>query len=219
MYYLGCAVGAIIASAFSDAKGRKPGIFACLLTASIGNLIMFIAGINGMPHALAVMLLGRVVMGLGVGGIDAVVPVYSSELSEDDARGTALAQEFQANIFGLNMAFIVNVALTHNLGKYNEWAWRLPIIIMQLYPALLFSGAALLPETPRWCILHDKEDKAKRSISRVFGKDEVDSRIKELTEAHKKESEEGTLNYWDLCWPTGSQFHPTVVTVMGRKYS
>lgn len=216
VYYLGCTAGAVIASWFSDAKGRKPGIFACLATASLGNLIMFIAGFNGMSKAKEVMLLGRVVMGLGVGGIDAVVPVYSSELSKDDARGTALAQEFQANIFGLNMAFIVNVALTQTLGKQNEWAWRLPIIIMQVYPALLFAGVNLLPETPRWLVLNAKEEKAKRSIAKVFGKDEVEDRIQELKEAQEKEEKEGSVGYWDMCWPTGSQFHPTVVTVMGQ---
>jgi MFS family permease len=51
------------------------------------------------------MLTGRVVMGLGVGGIDSVIPAYSSELSSYGARGRALAQEFQMNIFGLLMAF------------------------------------------------------------------------------------------------------------------
>ena len=153
---------------------------------------------------------------ISLGGIDSVVPVYTSELSEDDSRGTALAKEFQANIFGLNMAFIINVALTHGLTKYNQWAWRLPIIIMQLYPILLFSGASLLPETPRWFILHDKIDKAKNSVRRVFGEDQVEPRTKELTEARDKENEEGSTSYWDLCLPSGSQFHPTVVTVMGQ---
>ncbi|EXJ56244.1 uncharacterized protein A1O5_12700 [Cladophialophora psammophila CBS 110553] len=197
VYYLGCALGAVLASRFADAKGRKPGIFVCLVTASLGNLLM-------------------VVMGLGVGGIDAVVPVYSSELQEDDARGTALAQEFQANIFGLNMAYILNVGVTHSLGKWNQWAWRVPIIVMQIYPALLFAVANLLPETPRWCVLHGDNERAKRSIARVFGKDQVEDRIKELTEAHKKEQEEGRISYSDMLWPGGSQFHPTVVTVMGQ---
>ena len=216
IYYLGCALGAILASSFSDRKGRRPAIYACLATAALGNLIMFIAGFNGLPNALITMMLGRVIMGLGVGGIDAVVPVYTSELSEDEARGTALAQEFQANIFGLNMAFIINVILTHQLGKYAEWAWRTPIIVMQLYPILLFSGATLLPETPRWRVMHDNVDGAKDSIAKVFGEDEVEDRIKDLTEAHEREEQEGTQNYWDLCWPTGSQFHPTVITVMGQ---
>jgi hypothetical protein len=151
-----------------------------------------------------------------LGGIDAVVPVYSSELQEDDARGTALAQEFQANIFGLNMAFIINVAVTHTLGKYNPWAWRTPIVVMQAYPALLFAGASLLPETPRWCVLHGDHERAKRSIRSVYGEEEVDNRITELVDAHKKEEEDGTVSYADMLWPGGAQFHPTVITVMGQ---
>ena len=69
VYYLGCAVGAVLASRFADAKGRKPGIFACLATASLGNLMMFVAGFGGMGQnvALGTMMAGRIVMGLGVG--------------------------------------------------------------------------------------------------------------------------------------------------------
>jgi MFS family permease len=219
VYYLGCAVGAVLASRFADAKGRKPGIMACLATASIGNILMFVAGLGnlgGQKVALAIMMAGRVVMGLGVGGIDAVVPVYSSELQENDARGTALAQEFQANIFGLNMAFIINIIVTYTLGKYDQWAWRTPIIIMQVYPALLFAGASLLPETPRWCVLNDDKDRAKKSIRSVFGEDQVEETLKELVEAHEKELDEGMTTYADMIWPGGSQFHPTVITVMGQ---
>lgn len=71
VYYLCCAVGAVIASKLADAKGRRPGIFACLATASLGNILMFIAGFGKMGRspslALATMILGRVVMRLGVG--------------------------------------------------------------------------------------------------------------------------------------------------------
>lgn len=116
IYYLGCAVGAVIGSALADRYGRKPAIFICLATSSLGNLLMFVAGLGYNQGPLAVMFLGRVIMGLGVGGIDSVVPVYSSELSEDDARGKALAQEFQMNILGLNMAFAINLAVSTALG-------------------------------------------------------------------------------------------------------
>jgi MFS family permease len=82
VYYLGCAVGAVIFSRFADARGRKKAIFACLATASLGNLIMFVAGLGGWKGvgALSVMFAGRVIMGLGVGGVDSVIPVFSSEV-------------------------------------------------------------------------------------------------------------------------------------------
>ena len=67
VYYLGCAVGAVLGSRFADYKGRKAGIVATLLTAVVGNLIMFVAGMGGMSGGLATMLIGRIVMGLGVG--------------------------------------------------------------------------------------------------------------------------------------------------------
>lgn len=112
IYYLGCTVGAIIFSIWADTLGRKSAIFACLVTSSVGNLIMFVAGLGNMKGALYGMFIGRIVLGLGVGGIDSVVPIYTSELSEDDARGKALAQEFQMNIFGLNMAFAINLGVS-----------------------------------------------------------------------------------------------------------
>jgi MFS family permease len=67
VYYLGCAIGAILFSHFADWKGRKNAIFFCLATASLGSIIMFLAGFRGTDGALAVMLVGRVVMGVGVG--------------------------------------------------------------------------------------------------------------------------------------------------------
>jgi MFS family permease len=121
VYYLGCAVGSVLASLLADAKGRKPSIFACLAVTSLGNLLMFISGLGFQRGAMALMFVGRIVMGLGVGGIDSVIPVYSSELNSDGGRGKALAQEFQSNIFGLLMAFGINLGLTNVLGKGNQW--------------------------------------------------------------------------------------------------
>lgn len=121
VYYLGCAVGSVLASLLADKRGRKPGIFACLAVTALGNLIMFISGLGFQNGALPLMFVGRIVMGLGVGGIDSVIPVYSSELSSEGGRGKAMAQEFQSNIFGLVMAFGINLLVTNTLGKDNQW--------------------------------------------------------------------------------------------------
>lgn len=215
VYYLGCSVGAVLFSWIADKYGRHPALFLCLATASLGNLIMFVAGLGYSQGALAVMLLGRVVMGLGVGGVDSVVPVYSSELSEDDARGKALAQEFQSNIFGLNMAFALNLALTVHLGKRDQWAWRVPIIIMQVYPLTLMAFMSRLPESPRFYISHERNDEAQKGLQEIYGDEEGKKKCDELIESHNNESGEN-VTYTDMFTPGHAQFHPTMITVMGQ---
>lgn len=223
VYYLGCAAGAVIASFWADQRGRKPSIFASLATTALGNLLMFVSGLTvkggGSSSwdggALACMLTGRVVMGLGVGGIDAVIPIYSSELSSDGARGRALAHEFQMNIFGLLMAFSINLGVTITLGKDNQWAWRVPIVVMQVFPLVLMSIMGRLPETPRWFFSKDRKEDANRALKRMHGEEAAKSKFEELAKAQREESDE-KIGYSDMLMPGARQFHPTVVTIMGQ---
>lgn len=215
IYYLGCAVGAVIFSKIADVWGRKKSIFLCLATASLGNAIMFIAGLGGIGGALETMFLGRVIMGLGVGGIDSVIPIYSSELASDGARGKALAQEFQMNIFGLNMAFGINLGVTRALGKWSEWAWRIPIIAMQVYPLALLAVTETLPESPKWFIYNERNEEAKAALLDIYSNEDGEGQRKfdELRERHDKEVNE-PVSYWDMFTPGHAQFHPTIITIM-----
>lgn len=215
VYYLGCALGAVIFSWYADSFGRKKSIFLCLVTASLGNLIMFVAGLNYSRGAMAVMFLGRVVMGVGVGGVDSVIPVYSAELAEDEARGKALAQEFQSNIFGLNMAFAINLGVTIALSKSNQWAWRIPIIAMQVYPVSLLLCIRRLPESPRWFISHDRKEDAREALDQIYGEDEGESKCDELEKSHEREADQ-SVTYTDMFKPGNQQFHPTMITIMGQ---
>lgn len=223
VYYLGCTLGSVVASAWADKKGRKPSIVACLVTTMVGNLLMFIAGLglHGSDPwggtAIGFMLAGRVILGLGVGGIDTVIPVYSSELSKDEARGRALAQEFQMNIFGLLAAFAINLGVTLALGKDNQWAWRVPIIVMQFFPILLLSIASRLPETPRWYMSKWRKQEAKEALVDLHGEDQAESMLRDLSAAQRDEDDNAErVGYSDMLLPSGSQFHPTMITVMGQ---
>lgn len=221
VYYLGCAIGAIIASWFADREGRRPSIFTCLATTALGDILMFISGIslNGSSPwnggALGCMLAGRIIMGLGVGGIDAVIPVYSSELSSDGARGRALAQEFQMNIFGLLMAYSINIGATYSLGKESQWAWRVPIIVMQIFPIVLMSVISRLPESPRWLFSKERSDDAKTSLDRIYDPEQSKDKFDALEEAQENESD-AKVGYMDMLLPSGSQFHPSIITIMGQ---
>jgi MFS family permease len=206
----------VLFSKLADKSGRKRSIFLSLAMASLGNLIMFLSGLGytNTTGALASMLIGRVIMGLGVGGIDSVIPTYSSELSNDEARGKALAQEFQSNIFGLLMAFGINLGVTRALGKYNHWAWRIPVIVMQVYPVLLMAFVERLPESPRFFVYHGRNDEAQAAMKDIYG-DEGEERFQDLLESHEKEKEE-SVGYFEMLSPSHPQFHPTMVVIMGQ---
>ncbi|KAF2722192.1 general substrate transporter [Polychaeton citri CBS 116435] len=215
VYYLGCAVGAVIFSWVADKFGRRAGLFGGLALASLGNVLMFVSGLGYSRGALPVMFFGRVIMGLGVGCLDSVTPLYSSELTSDNARGKALAQEFQANILGLNMAFAINLGVTAALGKENQWAWRIPIIAMQVYTVSLMSIIGRMPESPRWFVLHGMDEKAKEAIRLVDGEDAVDELFEHFKKSQKEENG-NEVSYTDMLTPGHLQFHPTMVTIMGQ---
>jgi sugar porter (SP) family MFS transporter len=216
VYYLGCAVGAVIFSKLGDKLGRKKAIFGCLATAALGNLIMFITGLGSWTKGtLETMMLGRTIMGLGVGGVEACVTLYSSELASDDARGKALAQEFQMNIFGLNMAFGINLGVTRALGKDNQWAWRIPIMVMQAYTVLLLAVIDRLPESPRWFLRQGMEKEAKDAMIIINGQEEGEEKFKALMESAQQEAEKH-VSYLNMLTPGHPQFHPTIISIMGQ---
>jgi hypothetical protein len=123
------------------------------------------------------------------------------------------------NIFGLNMAFGINLAVTRALGKSHPLAWRLPIIIMQLYPVVLLACVKSLPESPKWHIYNGREDEARKALVKLYGgkysdgeEGEGDRQFEELKKTHEEESK-AAISYWDMFTPSHAQWHPTVLTI------
>lgn len=86
---------------------------------------------------------------------------------------------------------------------------------MQVYPVLLLSFIYRLPESPRWLIFHDRDEDAHTALVDIVGKDEADDKLDELKKAHEEESSH-SIGYSDMIYPSGKQFHETMVTVMGQ---
>ena len=86
---------------------------------------------------------------------------------------------------------------------------------MQIYPVLLLTFIYRLPETPRWLISKERDDDAHNALEDIYGEEDADSKLEELKSAYEEEASQ-TVNYSDMIFPSGSQFHPTMVTVMGQ---
>ena len=113
------------------------------------------------------------------------------------------------------MAFIINVLGTRALSKSSPWAWRIPIVAMQIYPIILFAFITRLPESPRWLMFADKETRAKEALAQIYN-DRDAKTIFEKLERAREEERSSPVGFWDMLTPNGSESHASVITVLGQ---
>ena len=91
---LGAFLGSIAAGPCADKYGRKPVIIFSDYLFTIGSFIM------AFTRTIWILMLGRILVGLGVGMASMVIPVYLSEVSPVSKRGTVVASFVMAITIG-----------------------------------------------------------------------------------------------------------------------
>lgn len=119
---LGAAVGALIAGPSSDAYGRKPAIIVADVLFVAGSTVMACAS------SLAVLMVGRLLVGLAIGVASAIVPIYLSEVAPIAVRGRVVAIFVACITAGQAVACVVALLLDHN--------WRLMLGIAAVPAAI-----------------------------------------------------------------------------------
>ncbi|KAG1813792.1 hypothetical protein EV424DRAFT_1415628 [Suillus variegatus] len=142
VYYGGSLIGALLGGSIADRSGR--------ITAIILGVIVSIIGATFQASAMNItwMCCARVVTGLGVGAIDAVIPVWSSEVSSHTARGSFLAIEFFLNISGLSLAYWIEIFAS--MSNNQVMAWRTPLALQVVFLLTILALVPFFPESPRW---------------------------------------------------------------------
>jgi MFS family permease len=110
-------------------------------------MIFFVGGAlqsfaNGMP----MMLLGRIIAGVGVGMLSTIVPVYQSEISPAHNRGKLACIEFSGNIIGYTTSVWVDYFCSYINSDYS---WRIPLVMQCVMGLLLGLGSLIIVESPR----------------------------------------------------------------------
>ncbi|KAK8934379.1 Hexose carrier protein HEX6 [Platanthera zijinensis] len=137
--YLAGMVASIFASLVTRNYGRRPSML-------IGGVSFLVgAGISGSATNIYTLILGRLLLGVGVGFANQSVPLYISEIAPSKIRG-AITNGFQLCVgLGVFSANLINVG-TQKIKA--GWGWRLSLSLAAV-PAILFTaGALFLPETP-----------------------------------------------------------------------
>lgn len=147
------AFGALLGGRISDAIGRRSTLIALAVLFLIGTLVVALA------PGFAAVVVGRVLLGLAVGGASTVVPVYLAELAPFEIRGSISGRNEVAIVSGQLAAFVVNAVLGSTLGHV-DGVWRIMFAVCALPAIALFVGMLRMPESPRWLAEHGRRDEA-----------------------------------------------------------
>ncbi|KAF7841951.1 sugar carrier protein C-like [Senna tora] len=172
--YLAALLSSLVASTVTRRFGRK-------LSMLLGG-VLFLAGalINGFAKAVWMLIVGRILLGFGIGFANQSVPLYLSEMAPYKYRG-ALNIGFQLSItVGILIANVLNYFFAKIKGG---WGWRLSLG-GAMVPALIISiGSLCLPDTPNSMIERGEHDEAKKMLQRVRGVDDVEEEFNDLVAA------------------------------------
>ncbi|XP_062087352.1 sugar carrier protein C [Humulus lupulus] len=172
--YLAALLSSLVASTVTRKFGRK-------LSMLFGGLLFFAGAIlNGFAQKVWMLIVGRILLGFGIGFANQSVPLYLSEMAPYKFRG-ALNIGFQLSItVGILVANVLNYFFAKIDGG---WGWRLSLG-GALVPALIITvGSLVLPDTPNSIIERGQHEDARIKLQRIRGVDDVEEEFADLVAA------------------------------------
>ncbi|CAK9877158.1 unnamed protein product [Sphagnum jensenii] len=168
--YLAGLVSTFFASPVTRRYGRKPTMLIAGLSFCVGVIF------NAAAQDLAMLIIGRVLLGWGVGFANQAVPLYLSEMAPTRWRG-GLNILFQLAVtIGILFANLVN----YGTGKMKHDGWRVSLGLAGIPAGLLTLGGILLPETPNSLVQRGKLEEGRKVLRRIRGIENVDAEFEDL---------------------------------------
>jgi MFS transporter, SP family, sugar:H+ symporter len=186
---LGAAAGALIAGRIADHIGR-------LMVMRIAAILFFIAALGtGFAWDLWVLVLFRIIGGLGVGIASVIAPAYIAEIAPAKLRGRLGSLQQLAIVTGIFISLLVDYIFATIAGGSSEilWlgleAWRWMFLAM-IVPAVIYGLLALtIPESPRYLIAKHRIPEAKEILTGLLGPRNIDAKITRIRESMEREQE------------------------------
>lgn len=181
---VGAALGSFAGGRIADRRGRR----TLLLWLAA---VFFVAAVGcAVAPSIAVLVTARFVLGIAVGGASVTVPLYLAEMSPAARRGRLVTQNELMIVSGQLAAFTVN-ALIASVFPDNDGVWRWMLAVASIPAVVLYFGMLVLPESPRWLILHGRFSEGLAALRRVREADEASSEFDEI-QAHAAPQTPGT---------------------------
>lgn len=148
--------GSLFGGPLADRVGRRKTMIAMAALVAFGTILVAIA------QSYFFLLIGRFVIGLAIGTISMVSPLYLAELSPSSMRGGMISfYQFFINV-GILTSFLIGFLFS------DSGQWRLMFAI-GIIPAL-FQLVALffIPETPSWLSKKGRKEEVTAILKRLY---------------------------------------------------
>jgi len=172
---LGALVGALVAGVLADKIGRRFTILLAAILFTIGALL------EALAPGTTVLVIGRLVVGFGVGVASVAAPLYAAEQAPTRLRGRFVSMYQLAITIGIFIAYLVDQALINND------MWRVMLGVSAVPAILLFVVMLPMPDSPRWFVKVGRREDAIKALEKV--RPDVDA-IAEINDIEKAAQED-----------------------------
>ncbi|KAF4334422.1 sugar transporter STL1 [Fusarium beomiforme] len=160
IFEIGCFFGAIFSSIWGEKLGRRKSVFVGCVFLVIGAVL------QAASYTRAMMIVGRIVSGFGLGTVNSTVPVMQAEFSPKSSRGIYVCAQLSTLNFGIFLVYWIDYALSSHTGSY---AWRVPVILQCVPILVIMCLLFVIPETPRWLAAHDRPEECLKVLAQIQG--------------------------------------------------
>jgi len=179
---LGALVGSLAGGALSDQFGRR----RTLLLA--GALFTFGAAVQWSAPDAAVLVVGRFIVGVGVGVAAVAAPLYAAELAPAKLRGRFISSYQLAITIGIFLAYLINAQLVAG-DPSAAGAWRVMLGAAAAPGLALLVVALVTPESPRWLMMVNRRADAESVARKVEPPTAVDAHLDAIETALRKDKD------------------------------
>ena len=220
---IGCIIGSALSGILATRLGRKRSLFLAgvlFFISALGSMepeFMFFEKGHPQFSLLVMFNIYRVIGGIGVGLASAICPMYIGEVAPSNIRGMLVSWNQFAIIFGQLVVYFVNFfilgdhiqPLVEEMGKglaainpNAQWTvttgWRY-MFGSEAVPAGLFALLiCLVPETPRYLVMINRDERALDILSRINGSSKAEQILKDIKETITVKTEK-LFTYGWLC--------------------
>ena len=195
----------ITAGPLSDRFGRK-------VILKIAAALFFVSAIaSAFAPSFLMLVMARMLGGLGVGAALIIAPMYIAEIGPAKYRGRMVSLNQLNIVLGISVAFFTNYLIlqaansdadwvqTLGVAQWN-WRWMLGI---EAIPALVyFICLSIVPESPRWLMMKGRAQEATVILKRALGEQNAEQEIQQINKSISLEHNQAKGAFMDLLKPS-----------------